>query len=151
MSADVEQKVREIICAQLEVSPEQAKPEASFTDPYTLALPAICVAGTSPPFSGNDTFAKSSNVILIALSLFSGDILILSVIRFRRGLRRILRTRRLTIFFRRRWFRFAKLRHTQASIGINSRSRRRLDGRVVKGVDEKYLLPRKKNPGHHKS
>ena len=29
---NVEQKVREIICAQLEVSPEQVKPEASFTD-----------------------------------------------------------------------------------------------------------------------
>ncbi len=33
MSAEnVEQKVKEIICAQLEVSPEQVKPEASFTD-----------------------------------------------------------------------------------------------------------------------
>ena len=29
---NVEQKVKEIICAQLEVSPEQVKPEASFTD-----------------------------------------------------------------------------------------------------------------------
>jgi acyl carrier protein len=29
---NVEQKVREIICAQLEVSPEQVRPEASFTD-----------------------------------------------------------------------------------------------------------------------
>jgi acyl carrier protein len=29
---NVEQKVREIICAQLEVSPEQVKAEASFTD-----------------------------------------------------------------------------------------------------------------------
>ncbi len=29
---DVDSKVKEIICAQLEVSPEQVKPEASFTD-----------------------------------------------------------------------------------------------------------------------
>jgi len=29
---NIEQKVKEIICAQLEVSPEQVKPEASFTD-----------------------------------------------------------------------------------------------------------------------
>jgi acyl carrier protein len=29
---NVEQKVKEIICQQLEVSPEQVKPEASFTD-----------------------------------------------------------------------------------------------------------------------
>jgi acyl carrier protein len=29
---NVEQKVKEIICAQLEVNPEQVKPEASFTD-----------------------------------------------------------------------------------------------------------------------
>jgi acyl carrier protein len=29
---NVEQKVKEIICTQLEVSPEQVKPEASFTD-----------------------------------------------------------------------------------------------------------------------
>ena len=29
---NVEQKVKEIICAQLEVSPEQVKLEASFTD-----------------------------------------------------------------------------------------------------------------------
>ncbi len=29
---NVEQRVKEIICAQLEVSPEQVKPEASFTD-----------------------------------------------------------------------------------------------------------------------
>ena len=29
---NVEQKVKEIICAQLEVSPEQVKTEASFTD-----------------------------------------------------------------------------------------------------------------------
>jgi acyl carrier protein len=28
----VEAKVKEIICAELEVSPEQVKPEASFTD-----------------------------------------------------------------------------------------------------------------------
>jgi acyl carrier protein len=32
MSVNVEAKVKEIICAQLEVSPEQVKPEASFTD-----------------------------------------------------------------------------------------------------------------------
>jgi acyl carrier protein len=32
MSVEVESKVKEIICAQLEVSPEQVKPEASFTD-----------------------------------------------------------------------------------------------------------------------
>ena len=32
MSVEVEQKVREIICAQLEVSPEQIKLESSFTD-----------------------------------------------------------------------------------------------------------------------
>jgi acyl carrier protein len=29
---DVEQKVKEIICAQLEVSPDRVTPEASFTD-----------------------------------------------------------------------------------------------------------------------
>jgi acyl carrier protein len=29
---NVDQKVKEIICAQLEVTPEQVKPEASFTD-----------------------------------------------------------------------------------------------------------------------
>jgi acyl carrier protein len=29
---DVEKKVKEIICAQLEVTPEQVKPESSFTD-----------------------------------------------------------------------------------------------------------------------
>lgn len=32
MSVDVESKVREIICAQLEVSPEKVKLEASFVD-----------------------------------------------------------------------------------------------------------------------
>ena len=32
MSVDVESKVKEIICAQLEVSPEKVRPEASFTD-----------------------------------------------------------------------------------------------------------------------
>ena len=32
MSVDVETKVKEIICAQLEVSPEKVRPEASFTD-----------------------------------------------------------------------------------------------------------------------
>ena len=32
MSVDVENKVKEIICAQLEVSPEKVRPEASFTD-----------------------------------------------------------------------------------------------------------------------
>ena len=32
MSVDVENKVREIICAQLEVSPEKVKLEASFVD-----------------------------------------------------------------------------------------------------------------------
>jgi acyl carrier protein len=32
MSTDVESKVREIICAQLEVAPEKVRPEASFTD-----------------------------------------------------------------------------------------------------------------------
>lgn len=32
MSTNIETKVKEIICAQLEVSPEQVKPEASFTD-----------------------------------------------------------------------------------------------------------------------
>lgn len=30
--AQLETKVKEIICAQLEVSPEQVRPEASFTD-----------------------------------------------------------------------------------------------------------------------
>ena len=29
---EIDSKVKEIICAQLEVSPEQVKPEASFTD-----------------------------------------------------------------------------------------------------------------------
>lgn len=29
---DIEQRVKEIICTQLEVSPEQVRPEASFTD-----------------------------------------------------------------------------------------------------------------------
>ena len=32
MSVDVESKVKEIICAQLEVSPEKVRPEASFID-----------------------------------------------------------------------------------------------------------------------
>jgi acyl carrier protein len=32
MSVDVQSKVTEIICAQLEVSPEKVKPEASFVD-----------------------------------------------------------------------------------------------------------------------
>ena len=32
MSVDIESKVKEIICAQLEVSPEKVKPEASFVD-----------------------------------------------------------------------------------------------------------------------
>jgi acyl carrier protein len=32
MSVDVEKKVKDIISTQLEVSPEQVKPEASFTD-----------------------------------------------------------------------------------------------------------------------
>jgi acyl carrier protein len=32
MAHDVEAKVKEIICAQLEVSPEQVRAEASFTD-----------------------------------------------------------------------------------------------------------------------
>ena len=32
MSTDIEAKVKEIICAQLEVSPEKVKPEASFVD-----------------------------------------------------------------------------------------------------------------------
>ncbi len=31
-SEDIEKKVKEIICAQLEVTPEQVKPESSFTD-----------------------------------------------------------------------------------------------------------------------
>jgi acyl carrier protein len=32
MSVDIAAKVKEIICAQLEVTPEQVKPESSFTD-----------------------------------------------------------------------------------------------------------------------
>ena len=32
MSADIDAKVKEIICQQLEVSPEQLRPEASFVD-----------------------------------------------------------------------------------------------------------------------
>ncbi len=32
MANDIEAKVKEIICAQLEVTPEQVKPESSFTD-----------------------------------------------------------------------------------------------------------------------
>ena len=32
MSVDVESKVKEIICAQLEVSPDKVRPEASFVD-----------------------------------------------------------------------------------------------------------------------
>ncbi len=32
MAVDIEAKVKEIICSQLEVSPEQVKHEASFTD-----------------------------------------------------------------------------------------------------------------------
>ncbi len=32
MLNNVEEKVRDIICTQLEVSPEQVKPEASFTE-----------------------------------------------------------------------------------------------------------------------
>jgi len=32
MSTDIEAKVKEIICAQLEVSPEKVRPEASFVD-----------------------------------------------------------------------------------------------------------------------
>ena len=38
---NVEQKVKEIICAQLEVSPEQVKPEASFTDDLKAASLAV--------------------------------------------------------------------------------------------------------------
>ena len=32
MSTDVEAKVKEIICAQLEVTPDKVRPEASFVD-----------------------------------------------------------------------------------------------------------------------
>ena len=32
MSTDIDAKVKEIICQQLEVSPEQLRPEASFVD-----------------------------------------------------------------------------------------------------------------------
>ena len=32
MSVDIEAKVKEIICAQLEVAPEKVRPEASFVD-----------------------------------------------------------------------------------------------------------------------
>ena len=32
MTDNIEQKVKEIVCAQLEVSPEQVKPESSFID-----------------------------------------------------------------------------------------------------------------------
>src|SRR4030095_2440065 len=90
-------------------------------------------------------FARSSSVILIDLSLFSGDILVLPAVRLLWRLRSNFGGRRLGAAVGRR-LKISKTGHAQTSVRVDMRARRRLEDRLVIEIHEEDDLPGKENP-----